>query len=93
MYAIFTDNELFNFNDLPAVASGTDAIPSIVEFSTDTDATLYTVSTVEEPVDVAEQSTAILLEIRNLVLIFVLFYIIFSLYKSLKNTISNFFGR
>lgn len=64
-----------------------------VEFASSTDSTLYTVQYVSEPLSVAEQDTAILLEIRNILLIFLLAWLVLKLYQMLKNTIINFFER
>ena len=66
---------------------------SVVEFSSDTDATLYTVATVEEPSSVAEQETAILLECRNILLIFLFVYFIVTMYGKLKSTLINYYER
>lgn len=65
-----------------------------VEYSSETDANLYTVQVVNgEPLTTAEQSAVYLLEIRNLILIFVLCYVVLNLYSKIKNTFVNFFGK
>ena len=65
-----------------------------VEYSSETDASLYTVQVVNDtPLTTAEQSAVYLLEIRNLILIFVLCYVVLNLYSKLKNTFVNFFGK
>lgn len=64
---------------------------TLVEFASDTDATLYTVSTTAPPSSSAEQSTIYLLEIRNLLLIFLLGYFVLIFYSKIKNLFINFF--
>lgn len=65
-----------------------------VDYTSQTDATLYTVGIAnKEPLTTAEQSAVYLLEIRNLILIFVLSYVVLNLYSKIKNTFVNFFGK
>ena len=65
-----------------------------VEYSSETDANLYTVSLVnDEPLTTAEQSAVYLLEIRNILLIFLLSWLVLTLYSKIKNTFTNFFGK
>lgn len=59
-------------------------------FASSTDATLYTVETVGAVSSVAEQTTALTLEIRNLLLIFILCWLIITIYSKLKNTLINY---
>lgn len=60
----------------------------MLEFGTETDATMYTLSA--EPQTCAQQSTMYLLEIRNLLLIFILGYFILTLFYRFKNSIFSF---
>lgn len=73
--------------------SSDDVASSVVEFSSDTDATLYTVETVGSPTSVAEQEVAILLDCRNILLIFLFVYFIVSMYGKLKSTLMNYYER
>ena len=66
--------------------SATDS--DMIEFSSSTDATMYTVSA--EPLTCAQQSAVYLLEIRNLLLIFILGYFILNLFYRFKNSIFSF---
>lgn len=58
-----------------------------LEFSTSTDSRLYTVETVGSPSSVAEQELAYLLDIRNILLLFLLIYFIITMYSKLKHTL------
>lgn len=84
--------ELLRSSGLLSTSSNVDT-SSVVEFSSDTDATLYTVETVEQPSSVAEQETAILLECRNILLIFLFVYFIVTMYGKLKSTLINYYER
>lgn len=61
---------------------------SLLEFGSETDAHMYTLTA--EPQTCAQQSTMYLLEIRNLLLIFILGYFILTLFYRFKNTIFSF---
>lgn len=67
-------------------------IDDYVEFSSGTDAKFYTVETTVAPTTSAQQTTAILLDIRNLVLLFFLTYVTLTFYRMLKTTINSFMG-
>lgn len=60
----------------------------LLEFDEHTDDRMYTVYA--QPQTCAEQSTMYLLEIRNLLLIFILGYFILTLFYRFKNTIFSF---
>ena len=60
----------------------------MIEFSSTTDATMYTVSA--DPLTCGQQSAVYLLEIRNLLLIFILGYFIMNLFYRFKNTVFSF---
>lgn len=64
-----------------------------VEWSSNTDATYYTVGVEGGVSSVAEQQTAILLDFRNIVLIIALSFIVVKVYQFLKNSIINFFEK
>ena len=64
----------------------------VVSFATDTDASYYTVEPVVAPTTSAQQSTAILYDIRNLIILFFLTYVTLSFYRMLKTTINQFMG-
>lgn len=61
-------------------------------FASSTDANLYTVQTVDAPETLAEQVGAYTLDIRNILLLFLLIYLIITLYSKLKNTLIKFYG-
>ena len=61
--------------------------------SNTTDYRLYTVNVTQAPSTVAQQSYALELEIRNLLLIFICLYCLLKIYGMIKNTFINFFGR
>lgn len=63
-----------------------------IDFATSTDSKLYTVETTVAPTTSAQQATAILLDIRNLVLLFFLTYVTLTFYRMLKTTINSFMG-
>lgn len=62
----------------------------LVDFSSDTDATLYTVGVEAAPTTCAQQSTTYLLDIRNILLIFLLIYFCITIYSKLKTTLINY---
>lgn len=61
-----------------------------VEFATTTDSTLYTVTAVNAPTSSAQQAVTYLLEIRNILLIFVLLWLSITLYSKIKNLMINY---
>lgn len=64
----------------------------LIEFATSTDCNLYTVQTVNGPETVAQQVGAFTLDIRNILLLFLLIYLIINIYSKLKNTLIKFFN-
>lgn len=97
---------LFDVDELPDMSLGDDLseeqttenfidnsvyYDNVIEFSTDTDATMYTVWTETPPASSAAQSTVYLLEIRNILLIFLLGYFCLVFYSKIKNLFINFF--
>ena len=69
------------------VSSPSDA----VIYDDDTDVTTYVSSPTDAPTSSAQQSAIWLLEIRNILLIFVLGYFCLIFYSKIKNTFLNFF--
>lgn len=64
-----------------------------VEWGSSTDATFYTVEVEGGVSSVAEQQTAYLLDLRNIILIIFLSFLVIKFYQMLKNTIINFFEK
>lgn len=64
----------------------------LVQFASSTDARLYTATTVAAPASSAQQQVAYLLDIRNILLIFLLSYFVINVYTKLKNTLSKYYG-
>lgn len=64
----------------------------VVDFATGSDARLYTVSTSDAPTSSAQQTTAYLLDLRNICLIFLLSYFVITAYTKLKNTLTKYYG-
>ena len=64
-----------------------------VDFASSTDAKLYTCQYVDSPSSVAEQELGYLLDIRNILLIFLFVYFIISIYGKLKSTLINYYER
>ena len=58
-----------------------------------TDYRLYTVNVTQAPTTLGEQSYALELEIRNLLLILIFLILLFRVYGMIKNTFTTFFGR
>lgn len=63
---------------------------SIVEFNSSTDATMYTVGVDVAPTSSAQQNTILLLEIRNLILIFLFSWLLLTAYSKIKNLMINY---
>lgn len=63
----------------------------VVEFSSETDSTLYVTDPTAAPTSSAQQSTIYLLEIRNILLIFLFSWFLLTIYSKLKNLIINYF--
>lgn len=64
----------------------------LVQFASSTDARLYTATTVAAPASSAQQLVAYLLDVRNILLIFLLSYFVINIYTKLKNTLSKYYG-
>lgn len=62
----------------------------LVEFSSETDAKFYTVGVDVAPTTCAQQNTTYLLDIRNILLIFLLTYFCITVYSKLKTTMINY---
>lgn len=64
----------------------------VVQFASSTDARLYTTKLADAPASSAQQQVAYLLDIRNILLIFLLSYFVINAYTKLKNTLSKYYG-
>ena len=64
-----------------------------VAFASSTDAKYYTCQYVDSPGSVAEQELGYILDIRNILLIFLFVYFIISIYGKLKSTLINYYER
>ena len=84
-YYIYLDQEAAS----PSDASPSDAWSSLLEFDSG-DIGTYTVSGQAD--SSADQAVLYLVDIRNILLIFLLLWVILSLYYRLKNTISSYFS-
>lgn len=67
-----------------------DEMNETVFFDDETDKNMYTVGTTAAPTSSAQQSTIILLEIRNILLIFMLLYFSILCYSKIKNLLLNY---
>lgn len=76
--------------DKQALKSINENNSDLLEFSSSTDANLYTVETVVAPTTSEQQQLAYILDIRNILLILLLFYFAFSIYSKIKTTMINF---
>lgn len=76
--------------DKQALKSINEDNSDLLEFSSSTDANFYTVDTVVAPTTSAQQQLAYILDIRNILLILLLFYFAFSIYSKIKTTMINF---
>lgn len=63
-----------------------------VEFSSVTDARMLTGSVEAAPTSSAQQSTVYLLDIRNVLIIFLFIYFLINIYSKIKNTFINYYG-
>ena len=68
------------------------AIDDYIEFNTSTDANYYTVGVSAAPTTSAQQNTIYLLDVRNILLLFLFTYFIFNTYRMLKNTLMSYLG-
>lgn len=64
----------------------------VVEFASDTDSKFYTVIEADPPASSTDQLTGYLLDIRNLLLLFLFTYFIFHTYTMLKNSLKSYLG-
>ena len=74
------------------VKSSNEPDTDVVEFSTSTDARLMTGQVVAAPTSSAQQTTAYLLDIRNILLLFLFIYFLITVYQRIKNTLSNYYN-
>ena len=63
-----------------------------VEFSSSTDARMLTGSVEAAPTSSAQQTTVYLLDIRNVLIIFLFIYFIINVYSKIKNAFINYYG-
>lgn len=63
----------------------------LVQFASGTDARLMTCSTTAAPTSSAQQSTAYLLDIRNILLLFLIVYFLITMYSKIKNLLLNYY--
>lgn len=84
-------NEGFQDSEPITEESTTEYYDDVVVFNSETDATMYTVFAASPPTSSAAQQTVYLLEIRNILLIFMLGYFCLIFYSKIKNTFLNFF--
>lgn len=75
---------------LEAVKSS-DQDNDVVEFSSSTDARMLTGSVVAAPTSSAQQQTTYLLDIRNILLLFLFIYFLVTIYSKLKNLLINYY--
>ena len=64
----------------------------VVVFSSSTDAQMLTGQTAVVPTSSAQQTTAYLLDIRNILLIFLFAYFVITVYSKIKNSLINYLG-
>lgn len=63
----------------------------LVEFATGTDARLLTGSTSAAPTSSAQQSAAYLLDIRNVLVLFLFIWFLVTVYSKIKNLLTNYY--
>lgn len=81
------------YEDHPQTSVTSEFIDSpAIEWATDTDSRLYTGSLTVAPTSSAQQSAAYLLDIRNVLLIFLLGWFVLTVYSKIKNLFINYFG-
>lgn len=68
------------------------SVDDYIEFSSVTDSAYYTVGVSAPPTTSAEQNTIYLLDVRNILLLFLFTYFIFNTYRMLKNTLISYLG-
>lgn len=78
-------------NKVQEVAKSSDQDNDVVEFSSSTDARMLTGSVVDAPTSSAQQQTTYLLDIRNILLLFLFIYFLVTIYSKLKNLLINYY--
>lgn len=78
-------------NKLQEAVKSSDQDSDVVEFSSSTDARMLTGSVVDAPTSSAQQQTTYLLDIRNILLLFLFIYFLITIYSKLKNLLINYY--
>lgn len=78
-------------NKVQEAAKISDQDNDVVEFSSRTDARMLTGSVVDAPTSSAQQQTTYLLDIRNILLLFLFIYFLVTIYSKLKNLLINYY--
>lgn len=82
---------LDNENKIQEASKSSDLDTDVVEFSSGTDARMLTGSVVDAPTSSAQQQTTYLLDIRNILLLFLFIYFLVTIYSKLKNLLINYY--
>lgn len=78
-------------NKVQEAVKSSDQDNDFVEFSSSTDARMLTGSVVAAPTSSAQQQTTYLLDIRNILLLFLFIYFLVTVYSKLKNLLINYY--
>lgn len=78
-------------NKVQEAVKSSDLDTDVVEFSSSTDARMLTGSFVDAPTSSAQQQTIYLLDIRNILLLFLFIYFLVTIYSKLKNLLINYY--
>lgn len=78
-------------NKVQEAVKSSDQDSDVVEFSSSTDARMLTGSVVDAPTSSAQQQTTYLLDIRNILLLFLFIYFLVTIYSKLKNLLINYY--
>lgn len=78
-------------NKVQEAVKSSDQDTDVVEFSSSTDARMLTGSVVDAPTSSAQQQTTYLLDIRNILLLFLFIYFLVTIYSKLKNLLINYY--
>lgn len=78
-------------NKFQEAVKSSDQDNDVVEFSSSTDARMLTGSVVDAPTSSAQQQTTYLLDIRNILLLFLFIYFLVTIYSKLKNLLINYY--
>lgn len=78
-------------NKFQEAVKSSDSDNDVVEFSSSTDARMLTGSVVDAPTSSAQQQTTYLLDIRNILLLFLFIYFLVTIYSKLKNLLINYY--